>query len=122
MTSRAFVWIAACLLLVATRSYGQAVVTGGGAAATAVGIICDATNPQKVIIVTCPPYNAKGDGSDQTTALQAAANAVPLAGTFYMPCGDYLISSPISFPARVYNANTRGPATHVQGCGSGYDA
>jgi hypothetical protein len=47
-----------------------------------------------------PPYNATGDGTtDDTTAIQAAINALPArGGTVYFPPGDYRISAALTFP------------------------
>lgn len=54
------------------------------------------------INVTWAPYSAVGDGSDATTALQAAVTAASAgAHVVYVPSGIYLISAPVTIPSNV---------------------
>jgi parallel beta-helix repeat protein len=57
---------------------------------------CDAARTQQIAIVTCPPYNAAGNGStDDTAALQTAL----LAHDTVFPAGTYLISATLTVPS-----------------------
>jgi hypothetical protein len=55
---------------------------------------CDAARTQKIALVTCPPYNARGDGStDDTAALQAAFSS---GLSVRLPCpATYRIAHPL---------------------------
>src|SRR5262245_32929735 len=69
----------------------QAIVTDGGAPGAA--IVGDGTNwnceegkSLRMPIVTCPPYNAKGDGTtNDAAALNAAITAAGTAGVVILP-------------------------------------
>lgn len=70
-----------------------------------------ATTTGPVENVMSPAYGAKGDGStDDTAAIQAAINALPVCSTFltyahcgevYLPNGNYLISSTLTIDSEV---------------------
>ena len=48
--------------------------------------------------ISVASYGASGNGTDQTTAIQAALNA-GAGKTVYFPAGTYLISSTLNIPA-----------------------
>lgn len=51
---------------------------------------CGEEQSRKLVVVTCPPYDAKGDGStNDTAAFTSAVNATPTGGTLYVPPGTY---------------------------------
>ena len=63
---------------------------------------CGEAKSLKVVIVTCPPYNARGDGvTDDYAAIQAAINASVGVGfadgraPIYLPTGHYRVSQPL---------------------------
>lgn len=76
-----------------------ALVTDGGAAGSILiddggSWRCDAEKSQKVIVVTCPPYNADPTGTtDSTAAFIAAHDALPpTGGVIFIPAGTYLFN------------------------------
>lgn len=77
-------------------------------------------------IVTCPPYNAVGNGVvDDTAAIQAAINAANLAGPnpgvgaeVFVPSGFYKITSTLDLGIRAITLVGAGPGT-ARGLGHG---
>jgi hypothetical protein len=67
-------------------------------------------------------FGAKGDGTtDDTTAIQAAINSLPVrGGTVYFPPGDYRISAALTFPTGNLQSNVY--ETHVVLRGAGPQA
>lgn len=74
---------------------------GGAAGAVVVGdgsnAHCLEAKSLKIMIVTCPPFNAKGDGvTDDTAAIQAAIDyAISIGARAWMPAGKYKITDSI---------------------------
>lgn len=57
---------------------------------------CLEAKSQRVRILTCPPYNAVGNGvADDTVAIQAAINAAGNGELVYCSTGKYKVTSPI---------------------------
>lgn len=69
-----------------------------------------------VVVVTQPPYNAKGDGvADDTAALQKAINENTGHGRIlYFPPGTYLVSDTLTWPKR-FNGRENWGKTTLQG-------
>ena len=60
---------------------------------------CDAQKYMRVTVVTCPPFNAKGDGSTiDSTAIQSAWDQ---GGVVIMPAGTYRSNTKLNYPTRV---------------------
>ena len=77
----------------------------GSATVTPASLVVDGCAEQaslRLIVATCPPYNAKGDNvTDDTTALQSALNAMPTSsGHVYIPPGTYRISATLTIANR----------------------
>lgn len=77
---------------------------------------CDAAKSLKVVVVTCPPYNATGTGTtDDRTALNSANTAAGTTGTLVFPKGTYKVSSALTLSAavRMLNGAILSPDTGV---------
>lgn len=98
--------------LPAAGTIGRMVILSDGGALGAL-VIDDGTNwtcttakAQKIFVVTCPPYNATGDGStNDRAALSAADTAATSTGTLVLPKGTYKISSNLTLNAALSFAN-----------------
>src|SRR5207302_2364291 len=63
---------------------------------------CEASRLYKILVVTCPPYNAKADGiSDDRAALNAANADAGTAGTIYLPRGTYKVGSTLALTSNL---------------------
>lgn len=75
---------------------------GGAIGALSIGdgtnATCAEAKSQKMFIITCPPYNATGNGTDDdTVAIQAAITAAGSGNRIVVPNGHYVISSTLLF-------------------------
>jgi hypothetical protein len=69
------------------------VVVGGSDLATEG---CGEAKSRIVFVVTCRPFNAKGDGvADDTSAIQAAVDAAPRGSAILFPSGTYKVTAPL---------------------------
>ncbi len=66
----------------------------------------------RLIDVTQPPYNARGDGkTDDTAAIQRALDAVPSGNrVIYLPAGTYLVSRQLRWPPSRLKRSSSGNA------------
>ena len=74
----------------------NATVTAGGSASggSSAVLVSKSCNIPGMVIVTCPPYNAKGDGmTDDTAAIQRAINSLSSGKKLLFPSAVYAISS-----------------------------
>jgi hypothetical protein len=80
----------------------------------------------KVVNVTCAPYNAvPDDNRDDSRAIQAAMDALPLSGgTLFIPAGTYLFNHPLVIhkPVHLVGAGPTTVLTHNMGLGTHGDA
>ena len=82
----------------------MAILTDGGGKGSLViddgtNWTCEQEKSQNIYIVTCPPYNAVGNGAiDDTAAIQAAIDAAEanFGGIVYFPRGDFDLTSGIT--------------------------
>jgi hypothetical protein len=73
--------------------------------------------PGTVIVVTDPPFNAKGDGAtDDTEALQGVINEIAGTGRIaFFPAGVYLVSNTLVIPNKQINGSNSYGFNNLQG-------